>query len=86
MLFTVILCTCMYIYATLARHCMCVCGYHWLVRSHHEYFVDVHACMSVCVCSTCHSLQVVGVKQVEGGDPVKFSKEVLFTADRYEIV
>lgn len=30
--------------------------------------------------------QVVGVKQVEGGDPVKFSTEVLFTADRYEIV
>jgi hypothetical protein len=31
-------------------------------------------------------IEVVGVKQVEGGDPVKFSKEVLFTADRYEIV
>lgn len=31
-------------------------------------------------------IEVVGVKQVEGGDPVKFSTEVLFTADRYEIV
>ena len=31
-------------------------------------------------------VQVVGVKQVEGGDPVKFSTEVFFTADRYEIV
>ena len=31
-------------------------------------------------------LQVVGVKQVESGEPVKFSTEVLFMADRYEIV
>ena len=50
-------------------------------------------CLSLLDCSLACSLspsptvlQVVGVKQVEGGDPVKFSTEVLFTADRYEIV
>lgn len=30
--------------------------------------------------------QVTGVKQVDSGEPVKFSTEVLFTPDRYEIV
>ena len=69
------------------RACVCVC-------------VCVCAHIRVCVCDVCDlpcppspsslslsaAVQVVGVKQVEGGDPVKFSTEVLFTADRYEIV
>ena len=39
-------------------------------------------CVSVCVLW----LQVAGVKQVDSGQPVKYSTEVLFTADKYEIV